>query len=180
LVALGLAAVVATLLTVAHPNHRSTLEGRAPLAHPTISAGMRGGLVPAVDLQTPDGQPQASQDLRPGVIALMPASCRCGDLVVSLADTTATATKGKLALFAIAPGVKNADGDALPGQLPAGSAVYDDPDSTLAAAIGGSGLTLVLVQPDGTIYQTLPDVTASSSDELTKQLVAMLLHPPAS
>jgi hypothetical protein len=179
LAVLAVGAIVATLLTVTRPHRGAALEGSAPLATPSVSDGARGGLLPAVTLQTPAGGTQASRELRPGVVALMSPSCNCNDLVVTLADNTATATRGRLALYAIAPEPQSADGDALSGRLPAGSAVYYDTDHALATTVGATGLTLVLVQPDGTIYDILPGITTTSADRLTTPLVTMLLHPAA-
>jgi hypothetical protein len=180
-IALVLAGVIAAMLTALRPNHAPPLQSSATLAQPAIGDGETGGLLPPASLRAADGTGVSARLLRPGVIALLTPSCACDDTVVQLAQATSTNTNGRLPLYAVAPTSQRATADALAGRLPAGDAVYLDPQqqSGLASRIGIDNLTLVFVNRDGTIDDILRDVTGPSN-ALHAELVSMLANPSPS
>jgi hypothetical protein len=149
IVALVVAAISATVFTMVRPDPRPVGPSRLPLARPSAAAGQLGGLLPPVSLTSSEGGATSSLNLRPGVLAVLPPHCNCGDEV---ADLAAIATTNKVGLYAIAPTALDQDADAaaLVGLGPNDDVLYD-PHRTLSTAIGADGLTSVVVDRDGTI-----------------------------
>jgi hypothetical protein len=75
-VALVLAGIVATLLTVLAPSRSNTTVSELPLATGnTAPPGDKGGLLPRVTLAAEAGQTVLATSLRPSVVALVPVGC---------------------------------------------------------------------------------------------------------
>jgi hypothetical protein len=138
------------------PSPSPTGPSKLALARPTVAAGQLGGLVPQASLASSKGSTISSLSLRPGVLALLPAHCNCGEQVADLAAVAAT---HKVGLYAVAPTAPNndADADALVGLGPNDAVLYD-PSRTLSNAFGDDGLTVVLVDRDGTIFDVESNV----------------------
>jgi hypothetical protein len=176
-IALILAGLVATLLTVLAPSQGHTSPAPQPL--PTTSlppAGAVAGLLPQVTL-TSDGARSLSIALRPSVIALVPAACGCTDLLNKVAGT---ADSVAYPLNVIAG--SQSDANDLQSNVTAGRArVFLDPavsstgDGSLYKQMHAVGLTLVVVQPDGVIASVYPNVTAVPRD-LNFQLLRETAH----
>jgi hypothetical protein len=173
IIALALAAVAAIVLTAVRPSGDSKGPSKLPLATTTLPTGQVGGLLPSVQLTSKTGTASSSLNLRPGVLALLPApSCHCSDVVASVAGVAATNNVG---LYAIAPAYRDADADVLGGQLGAQDGILYDTHQALANAVGQAGLTLVLVNRDGTIYDI--DTNVTSTVGLGSSLTKMLAQP---
>jgi hypothetical protein len=176
--AVGLAALVFVLLAVESgpPPHRQVAA--TPLANPTTAAGQRGGLLPAVSLAAqPAGIPatalHSARDLRPGLVALVPLSCRCTDVLSALASE---ADEVRVPLHVVAPAEGDAEVSALPGQLPAVK-VWFDAAGELARTYAAAGVTVLVVDPDGVVSFVQRQTTVSLAHTLPLQ--SMLVLPPS-
>lgn len=172
IVGLALAAVAAIVLSAVRPGSGAGGPSKLPLATTNLPSGHIGGRLPAVELTSKSGTVSNALTLRPGVLALLPPGCDCSDVVASLARTTATSQVG---LYAIAPAYRDADADVLGGQLGAKDAVLYDTHQALANAVGQAGLTVVLVNRDGTIFDIDTNVTSTAG--LGASLTKMLVQP---
>jgi hypothetical protein len=173
-IALLLAGIVATLLTVLAPSQRDTGLTKLPLATKNLAAtGSPGGLVPQVSLQG-DGAAVLSTELRPSVIALVPLGCNCTKLLNGLAGdansvgyplnvVTGSGTD-EAALRSTVTGGRS--------QVFLDPAVSSEPSASLYHAMKAVGVTLVLVAQDGRIYTVDPNVT-SARNLLNAQLETM-------
>jgi hypothetical protein len=170
---LALAAVVALLLNLMDPEVMHKGPVALPIAaHPSAAAGQTHGLIPDVALQSPSGDSVPSRTLRPAVLALLPLHCDCAPLLNSLADGAATAT---LPLVVVAPTVADAEATALSGQLTKGNPeVFYDSAGTLARDFGATGLTLVILDRDGTIFSVQKSVSSEAGSHLEPLLQQML------
>jgi hypothetical protein len=173
---LALAAVVATLLSVIDPQGAHKGPSALPLAaHPSAQAGQLHGLLPDVALQGVGGNSVRSRTLRPAVLALIPLHCECAGLLNGFADAAAAA---KLALVVVAPTVEDAEATALSGQLTHGrTEIFYDSAGALATdfAVAGTGVTLVVLDRDGTIFhiqQAVPSTASSHLNTLLQQMLA--------
>ena len=165
---LALAAIVVSLLTVLRPTNAAKGPTDLPLASTSIAAGQTGGLLPAVDLRrATDHTTVASQSLRPGVLALLPAHCSCTPLLTGLAESLSPTQVG---FYVIAPSDPDAEAAALTGPLRSDSVFYD-PNGDLAASFSAHGLTLVTVNRDGTVVDIRRDVVSPPGGDL-----AVLVH----
>jgi hypothetical protein len=162
-IALLLAGIVATLLTVLAPSAGDSAPASLPLAHTHVAAGSVGGLVPAVKLSEL-GQPVQSQALRPAVVALVPATCDCVALLRTLAGQ---ADQVGYPLDVVTAATPPTGADTLIKALDTGKPhVLLDASSTnsLYTQVGAQGLTLLLVERDGTIYQKYTNVVGPTPD----------------
>jgi hypothetical protein len=173
-VAIALAAIIATLLSLVGAGRGRQDIAPLPLATTSIPDGQVGGHVPAAFLKATKGPGVGSQTLRPAVIALLPPNCTCSPLVPSLARA---ASAQHVRLYAVAPLYPSADADSLAGQLDTDSVFYDL-NGTLANTVRTDGLTLVLVNRNGTIYDITRKVTSTAGSGLTAALAKMLVPPP--
>jgi hypothetical protein len=156
-IALLLAGIVATLLTVLAPSAGDSEPAARPLAHTLLAAGAVGGLVPAVGLSEL-GQPVRSQALRPAVVALVPATCNCVARLKTLAGQADQVGYPLDVVTAATPAA-----DALVKSLDTGKPhVLLDASLTnsLYDRVAAEGLTLLLVEPDGVIYAKYTNVAA--------------------
>jgi hypothetical protein len=165
-IALLLAGLVATLLTVLAPSQRDPGLVKLPLATGHLApAGSRGGLVPAVSLQGIGTEPISSTELRPSVIALVPAGCNCTKLLNNLAGA---ANGFGYRLNVVVP--SSSDEATLRSTVTGGNAqVFLDPAFRSAPAVSLHGrmkatnLTLILVKQDGLIYTVDRNITSAST-----------------
>lgn len=167
--ALAVVAVVATLLTVMGPRSAGS-PPPLPLATTTVHDGVTGGLLPDVNLTDANGTTLAARSLRPAVIAVLPPGCGCGDDVRVAA---ANASKRSIPLYAVVPAGQSADGDSLAGQLQR-TAILSDTTGDLESAVIPTGLTLVLVDSHGAIYQVEKSADAVDTAALPAHLLQML------
>ncbi|HET7530897.1 MAG TPA: hypothetical protein VFJ98_08060 [Mycobacteriales bacterium] len=154
--ALGLAAIVFAVLTLADPGlgHRAL---PAPVAaSPPAAVGELHGLLPDLTIRTQSGEPVSLRGVRPALVALLPVSCHCSELINSLAGQ---AEEVGAPLVAIAPAATDAEVAALPGQTRGGRvSAYFDPTHALADIYAASGVTLLVVSPDATVSHLMRDV----------------------
>jgi hypothetical protein len=76
LAAVSVVAVLGCLLALLTPTRSVRTPTAAPLARPSAADGRAGGLVPAAPVWS-GRRPLNVRDLRPGVLVLPPAGCRC-------------------------------------------------------------------------------------------------------
>jgi hypothetical protein len=174
-IALLLAGIVATMLTVLAPAQRDSGDTKLPLATGALaSPGSPGGLVPRVSLQGDGKTPILSTELRPSVIALTPVGCTCTKLLNVLAGD---ANQVGYPLNVVTG--SSADGASLRSSVTGGQAqvfvdpaVSSAPATSLYHAMKAVGLTLVLVEQDGRIYAVDRDIS-SPPGLLSAQLETM-------
>jgi hypothetical protein len=128
----------------------------APLARPSISAGVPGGLLPDVTLPRGDGTPLAIRQLRPAVVLLIADSCNCQSLISSYVDATAEA---RMELLVIGEKRK----PAVPELAMSRIVGLTDPKATLAHALVVHSLpgqpTSILVRGSGVIARVVLNAT---------------------
>jgi hypothetical protein len=168
---LALAAALATVITLIQPDSSHKGPSALPLAHPSVQVGEPHGLFPDVSLQGPYGRSVSSRTLRPSVFALIPLHCNCVRLLNNLAGV---AYSDSVPLRVVAPTVSDAEATALSGQLNRGAEVYYDKSGSLASDLDAQGVTVVLLDRDGTIFSVQKSVPASGSTTLDGLLEEML------
>jgi hypothetical protein len=175
-IALLLAGIVATLLTVLAPSAGDSEPASLPLAHTRVANGSVGGLVPPVGL-IELGQRVKSQALRPAVVALVPTTCNCIARLKTLAGQADQVGYPLDVVTAARPAA-----DTLVKTLDTGKPhVLLDASSTnsLYDQVAAVGLTLLLVQPNGVIYEKYTNVVAPIPD-LNARLQLMKVRPQVS
>jgi hypothetical protein len=175
--ALTLAALVFALLAVeSSPRHHGLLPS-TPLATPTAAPGQRDGLLPDAALASgptgSGGEVRSAVTLRPALVALVPVTCHCTDILAALADQ---AHNVGVTLDVVAPLAADAEVSALPGQV-RGVRSYFDATGALATAYGADGVTVLVVDPDGVVSFIQRQTTVSLARTLPVQ--GMLLLPPS-
>lgn len=164
--ALGLAAMVFTILTLGQPR-ATPAPLQAPIARaPEGGIGEINGLLPDVTVRTSSGQ-LSIRDLRPALVALVPTHCECGELLATLA---AQADEVPVPLVVVAPTAQDAEVSALDGSVHRGHVepVFDV-KGVLARTYEASGVTAVLVGSDATVRHVRTDVTSDVRLELFLQ-----------
>jgi hypothetical protein len=171
--AMVLAALIATMLTVLGP----TALGRAPTplpvaAHPAAAVGRVQGLLPDVALRTDTGVVH-SRDLRPSVIALVPPRCNCG---TELNTLSGEAFGVELPFSVVEPGTADPAMAAAVQRISRGApTLYFDPDGTLARSEAATGVTVVMLNRDATIFRVVRSVTTANAGQLGPLLQTMVL-----
>jgi hypothetical protein len=170
------AGLVAVMLTVLGPRPAGSAPAATTLAAPTQLPGTLGGLLPDGMLRAQDGTPIDLHNpaLRPQVFALVPAHCSCTALLNAIAGQ---AGSENLRLAIVVPTTVDGSASGIIDSLYRGlPSVYFDPRATLATGVAGaSGVTLVVVNTDGTIYDIESGVTDPTATRLDAQLQSMLL-----
>jgi hypothetical protein len=145
------------------PGARPLVTPQTPLAVGSADPGSLDGLLPAATLTSDTGS-VASTDLRPGVVALVPATCT--DCTQQLANVAAQAAEYRLPLFLVGGPSQHAQLQTLASGL-AGRSVQALVDRNLTlrdtfapAAFGLDHLLLLLVRADGTLYTVVNDPAA--------------------
>lgn len=171
--AVVLAAVVAGLLAAMAPRTVIRAPAAAPLASTAAAAGTIGGLLPHATLSGPNGPIDTrSPTLRPAVFALVPPDCACRSLLNSLSGQ---AFGEGLQLAIVVPAASDHSTAALANTLRGEPAVYYDAVATVATSVAGHGVTVVVVDRDGTIYDIKRGVTDPTTTSLDAALQSMLL-----
>jgi len=174
--AVALASVIAAMLTLLAPRAVVRPPAAAPLASPTQAPGSIGGLLPAATLRTQGGAPvkTGSETLRPQVFALIPPKCDCAALLSALSGQ---AYSENLRLAIIVPTATDDTADSLFTAIDRGMpSMYFDPQATIATAVASDGVTTVVVDRDGTIFNIERGITDAMSTSLDATLQSMLLH----
>ena len=172
-----LATVVAGLLVTMAPRTVIRAPAAARLASPATAPGTIGGLLPSATLSGPNGQVDTrSPSLRPAVFALVPADCRCRTVLNSLSGQ---AYGEGLQLAIVVPAASDHSTSAIAGTLRGDASVYYDASATLATSMAGRGVTVVVVDRDGSIYEIKRGVTDPTSSSLDAALQSMLLPSPS-
>jgi hypothetical protein len=165
-IALILAALVATLLTVLAPSQGRSSQTAQPLASTSLAPnGDVHGLVPQVTLSGSEGR-VLSTALRPSVLALVPAACGCTGLlnkVAGSADSVGYPLNVVAASSADASGFTSGVTDGKTAVF-FDPAVSSNPKGSLYTQMSGAGLTLVVVVPNGKIYDVYRSVTTLPTD----------------
>jgi hypothetical protein len=174
--ALSLAALVFVLLAFESAPGKPARLAASPLATPTYAPGVRGGLLPDTVLSSaPEGgggTARSALALRPAIVALVPIPCGCAGVVKELAAQARTVG---VSLDVVAPGSRDAEVSALPGQI-SGLHTWYDAGGALASAYGAHGVTVLVVDPDGVVSFVSRDTTADLARTLPLQ--SLLLLPP--
>jgi len=172
---LAVVAIAATLISVVGSATSSKSPAALPLARSDVAVGQSRGLLPSVTLQAADGTSVDSRALRPSVLVLIPLRCQCVPLLNRLADDAASQS---LPLVVVAPTLGDAEAAALPGRLDQGTTrvLYDRSDA-LATDLNASGLTVVLLDRDGTIFSKF-ELAPSAHSPLAGVLHQMLAQSP--
>ncbi|HVW81911.1 MAG TPA: hypothetical protein VHB69_13320 [Mycobacteriales bacterium] len=171
-----LAGIVAVLLTMMAPRTLGHPPAATALAAPTKPPGTLHGLVPSAALRTQDGTlvDTRSAVLRPEVYALVPVSCGCGELLNALSGQ---AGSEQLRLGIVIPAAKDDTTTSLLTDLHRGRpSVFYDSHATFATAVASSGVTVVVVAADGTIYDVEKNITDPATTNLDAVLQSMLLR----
>jgi hypothetical protein len=148
---LALTLLAGTLLTMftARRTVPSTLQTTSAPQQTRPPVGQVGGLLPAASVTLGGDQIRALRDLRPSVLALVPAGCRCVAAAHQL-NTQAKAAGVTLYFVAAAPAVTQARKLAKRTGLSAELVVTDTQDA-MGGAYHPVGLTAVLVYGDGLV-----------------------------
>ena len=174
--ALLLAALVFVLLAFESAPGRPAPLAAMPLATPSSGPGVTGGLLPDTVLSSaPEGGTgtvQSALALRPALVALLPISCRCTDVIKALGTQ---AHDIGVNLDVVAPGSRDAEVSALRGQV-RGIKTWYDPTGALATAFKAHGVTVLVVDADGVVSFVRRDTTAQLARKLPLQ--SFLILPP--
>ncbi|MDQ1748487.1 MAG: hypothetical protein QOD07_2750 [Frankiaceae bacterium] len=174
--ALSLALLMFVLLAFESAPGKPARLAATPLASPSYAPGTRYGLLPDTPLasapQGTTGSARSALSLRPALVALVPIPCRCGDVVAALAKQARIVG---VRLDVVAPGSRDAEVSALPGQVRGVTPWYDG-TGALAAAYGAHGVTVLVVDPDGVVSFVRRDTTVDLARSLPVQ--SLLLLPP--
>jgi hypothetical protein len=147
---LALTLLAGTLLTMftARRAVPSTLQTTSAPQQTRPPVGQVGGLLPAASVTVGGDQIRALRDLRPSVLALVPAGCRCMAAAHQL-RAQASAAGVTLYFVAVGPAVAQARNLANHTGLSADNVVTDTQDAM--GAYHPAGLTAVLVYRDGLV-----------------------------
>lgn len=154
------AAIAGSVLVSLDPRSAPPVTARAPLARTGYPQGSVGGLLPDVVL-TGQGARVHLRELRPAVVALIPARCGCTNVLDHLA---AQADEAGVDLVIVAPPGGGGELDALLSGMHVGApSAGVDAAGTLARYYRPSGVTAVLVAPDGQVpYRPVRGVSATT------------------
>jgi hypothetical protein len=132
------------------------------LAAPTQAAGAVGGLLPAADLTTNVGGVVHARDLRPTVLALIPANCRCATALKEL--VTEAGESGLLPVELVSTASQASQLAALTDDVGDRLVVpLRDIQSALVDPIAPLGLTVVAVHSDGVIETIVRNFSGDTS-----------------
>jgi hypothetical protein len=151
--------IAVTALFLALRPDRSGGPHQEPLAtQASAPVGAIGGLIPDANLVV--GSTQSARSLRPAVLALVPTTCNCQQVVDNLARE---AGQFGLTLYVVAPTSTNADVETMTSAVHGGQAVPAfDPAGALAQTYAAHGVTAVLLRSDGVVTGVVRDLTPSS------------------
>ncbi len=159
-------------------------DAAAPSAVPAVerAGAILGRRLPAADLAG-DVRTVATDRLRPAMVLLVPAGCRCTEAVGALYRQ---AREFRLPVWLVTAGepdparataarrgLATLDEDAAAG----GARWAVDPDAVLLRALAARGLTVVLVRPDGVVTDLLRDVGSRARDVPAMEILIAGLVP---
>ena len=156
---LALTLLAGTLLTMFTARHAvpGTLQTTSAPRRSSPAVGQPGGLLPdASVIIVGSGQSRRLRDLRPSVLALVPARCQCAAAAREL-GVQAAAAGVKLYFVAAAPAVADARALARRSGLSAGHVARDTHDA-MGRAYQPAGLTAVLVDKNGSVRSIQQDL----------------------
>jgi hypothetical protein len=165
---LALAAIVATLLIFTESG--SKRPSALPLASTTAAPGQVRGLLPDATVRDIGNNAIQARSLRPAVMAVIGLNCGCQPLLDGLAGDAAVE---RISMAVVAPGPPDAEAAALSGRINHGT-VYYDTTGALHHAFSKSGVTVVLVNRDGTIFHVQTGVSTEAGSDLVSLLPQML------
>jgi hypothetical protein len=144
---------------------------RRPLAVSAAAVGQPGGLLPDTTVTlNDDGALKSARDLRPGVLALVPANCNCQTTVDQIYRQAA---EYRLMLYLVGQAGQKQALDQLNQQATSdGAMVAVDAVGELFSTYAARGLTLLPVRGDGVVTTVDRDVQPDSSYEA--QFVALV------
>jgi hypothetical protein len=169
-VALLLATGIALSMTVLTPRTASQRPRQEPVALDAARpVGAVGGLLPDVTVGS-TGVDMRLRDVRPAVVAIVPARCDCLGVLESIAGQ---ANEYHLPLIVVGSRGTDVQARALASAIRRGktNTVYDE-HGVLARTYAASGVTLLLVARDAVVTDVERDVT--KTQRLEAQLTAML------
>jgi hypothetical protein len=155
---------VGGLLLALLPNAQSREPHAAPLATDATavgSVGSVGGLLPNRPVDV-DGTTESVQELRPGVLALVPPSCGCASTIDNVAGQT---HEFALHLYVVSDDVGDPQLSSLVNAASGtGTPVYDNGGALrhMYQPKAATGVTVVLVDPHGVVKHIVPAVTAQT------------------
>jgi len=159
LVGVALLGATISLLTprVVHP---PTPPVELRLAAPIAAPGTAGGLLPEASLTADTGEVDA-RDLRPGVIAIVPAGCSCRAAVATLARDAAT---NALRIYLVGTSAQAGEiADLAKSTAPTVVQPLVDSSGALVSAYQPKGLTVVPIHADGVTEPAVRDYTGDPS-----------------
>lgn len=157
-VALGLVGSVTALFLALGPvgSHSPRQE---PLGQPAEKVGTIGGLIPDAGLVF-GASTKPVRSLRPAVLALVPLTCECTDVIDNLAHQTG---QFGLQLYVVGPSGVDTEVDQMTSQMHAGRATpAADPTGALSTTYQARGVTVLLLRSDGVVEYVDRDVTAQT------------------
>lgn len=160
---LALTLLAGTLLTMFSARRAvpGTLQTTSAPRRSSPEMGQVGGLLPdASVIIVGSGQSRRLRDLRPSVLALVPARCQCAAAAREL-RVQAAAAGVNLYVVAAAPAVADARALARRSGLSAGHVVRDTHDA-MGRAYQPAGLTAVLVDKNGSVRSIKQDLGPAS------------------
>jgi hypothetical protein len=165
------AGVSGALLSVPGVRQAPSVPDLSALAAPAVAPGSVGGLLPHATLDVTGGT-VFTADLRPAVLALVPASCRgCGAAARNLLGQV-SALQGQI-MFVSTGSEARRQATELAAILPSAASTASDPDAVLARSYGlqNGQLTVLLVRSDGVVTGVLHGPSAGAHLETGFSLV---------
>lgn len=163
-----IALISGTLMTVFGPRAAPPMQASLPADRPTAAAGEVGGLLPAVPVVI-DGRQAPADQIRRGVIVMVPPGCRCEAMIQQLARQVlnrsfdlhllADRRDGQSVAAAHRELIKIAS--KLHAIRPK---IMDDSQNKLVTAYDAKGLTIVVVKAGGTVHEIFRDRTSVVPD----------------
>jgi hypothetical protein len=153
---LALTLLAGTLLTMFTARHAvpSTLRTTSAPRQSRPPVGQVGGMLPATSIIVGSDQIRALRDLRPAVLALVPAGCRCAAAARRL---SAQASYAGVTLYFVTTGPAVTQARRLARQAGlADDHVVTDTQDAMGGAYRPAGLTAVLVYRDGLVRSVNP------------------------
>lgn len=159
-VALLFVALGTTLLSVLAAGRPARPSARPLATGVPVAAGSEGGLITAVSLRFPDG-PRDTRTVRPAVLIPVAVDCDCRN---QLRNAVTAAQEFALpAILVTGPSpADSARAADLSAGLPAPLTTAIDDEGRLATTYAGSGVTMVMVRPDGLVAHIVRDVSATA------------------
>jgi hypothetical protein len=170
--ALGFAGILIGFLGLHRPIAVPAPVTAAPIAtEPIAAVGKPGGLLPDLRLAAADGRSVDIRAFRPALVALVPLHCGCRDVVAHVVQEGLPAG---IRTVVVAPAARDAEVAAWPGQVrvDAMTPLWDG-GGVLRDVYAASGVTVLVVAQDATVYEVVRDV--GTTTPLTASLRSALV-----